>query len=97
MERVPSFEVFLQATKSRMNSKYPFLSQEQILLKLRDQWKKLDSVNRQKYSKLKSMKPSCFKPKVVSVGRASGFDPSLSMNFEFAEKTCEKVNKIQRL
>ncbi|XP_005093526.1 uncharacterized protein LOC101846798 [Aplysia californica] len=85
MESVPSFRVFVQSVKPRMKSQYPFLSQEQIMLKLRHQWKFLDSSTRQNYGKLRSKNRSGFKPSVVSIKNKGSGKGSLQLDEEMKD------------
>lgn len=46
-----SFKVFSNEQKSKMQTKYPFLSKSQINKKIKDLWKKLDTAEKSCYTK----------------------------------------------
>lgn len=71
IQQVASFQVFVRDNKPKMNAYYPFLSQEQIMLKLRQRWKQLDESKRQPYCKLvlSRKKVKTVKVKVVKITR----------------------------
>ncbi|BFZ24478.1 hypothetical protein BsWGS_27517 [Bradybaena similaris] len=71
IEQVASFQIFVRDNKPKMNAYYPFLSQEQIMLKLRQRWKQLDESKRQPYCKLvlSRKKVKTVKVKVVKITR----------------------------
>ncbi|XP_067660591.1 transcriptional regulator ATRX homolog [Haliotis asinina] len=51
LQRVASFQVYAQKEKVRLSTLYPFLTQEQIHLKIKDRWNHMKQEMKQNYTK----------------------------------------------
>ncbi|XP_071087346.1 transcriptional regulator ATRX homolog [Haliotis cracherodii] len=64
LQRVASFQVYAQKEKVRLGILYPFLTQEQIYLKIKDRWNHMEKDLKQNYTKAvlyttPTKKPAC--------------------------------------